>query len=280
MSDGIGRLESAGDRGRREAEASYQQQQRYPAQFRPGEPHQPGSGDRRSPGGYYYQHAPPPQWPGDSGMFQPGPSAPRPAPQQSHEGPREQARPRYSILNSADLWVLEHIAARYDLPDSLVEGFTQAILAPNPNADLPSWLAARVLLRVLSKQLADLRDSEQGGASAASAESVLESLTNLSNYISRDPSLPPRYREPLSPPGTLLADVKQFVAMMTMQRELGSESSSSRMDADPTRLAQAIVERVFFPGQTGVSQEEDMRGMKLVSQLQNAHGSPMEVRLL
>ena len=179
----------------------------------------------------------------------------------------------YPRINDAELLILEHVAGCYNFPESLVEEFTQTLLALNPDAELPAWLSARLLLRNLTDNLGHFRSSE---GSFAVAERLLGSLESLANHVSRDPSLPAAIREALGPPDNVMADLRQYMVLATIQRDLASDDS--RGGIDPVGLVEAIVQR-FFPPQVAMSEDEMRRGMHLVAQIRNnrRESHPIEV---
>jgi len=157
----------------------------------------------------------------------------------------------------ADLWVVEHVASRYDIPYAVVEELLQAVLSGSNDEELPGWLTARVMLRVLYHELVE------NFSGISSLSKVIEHVQTLKS-ISADPFLPAHCQAALCPPDSAIADLKTCVVLC----ELLNDEVVYRFEGSQVfRRVLEVVEKQFPTHCSNLSEEERQRGWQIRADL-------------
>lgn len=169
----------------------------------------------------------------------PDEGAPAPRPSGSHSVPPLAHQPGKPGVPQSDLWLLEHLASCYDVRYELVESVRASLFAHCPDAKLPAWAEARVVLRRLYA-IASNSESDQHA-------STIEVCLSRLDHLAEGDDLPERCRGTIRVPPTLLADAKTYVVFSTI-RWNGTSQKLLAGDRESRRIVQREIEKVFSTG--------------------------------
>lgn len=163
--------------------------------------------------------------------------APGTRPPNAHKPPPP--NPAKPGVAQSDLWLLEHLASCYDVKYELVESVRASLFAHCPDAELPAWAEARVLLRRLYAVVSN-GDNDQHA-------STLEVCLSRLDQLAEGDELPERCRSTIRVPPTLLADAKTY-AVFSSIRWNGTSQKLLAGDRESRRVVQRAIEKFFSTG--------------------------------